>query len=548
MPIRNQNWYNLQSTRRYPLDDKTTGEDDSGGTIRDDIIVDCHIRYPETLGKYLFIQGLTVTPNLVSVVIGAADDLDQTNCPTVAAITVTKPLARNVNELITSFVPGLSGWVAFGPGVETNFVGRYSTPKQTFIGLRNARAYRPLPIPTIGKNTVAQSLTGVISLIAETPVVATYYPAYTVPKYDPETGETNALPVKAIVFSTDAPTAQYNPLTAFLGPCTERPESGNCPKTPIERINGVEPDCETGNINIVVGDGLSAATFEECGGMDITTELGLSMVCEKTPPSERPRRDDCPCEDDDGVSEYCWPQPPEDPDDSNDLTNCTNNAPCSDLPVIATFGECVPCDEAGSGSSAAQSDFETVSGSFNFTDATVPPSECGQSNNFAEGRAWRSNPNSGLNISLFKYCAGDWAYGKTVSARLRPTSGGTRRNGGVVLNYTRAIENGRCRSKYFAVMVDIIAGELQLYRFDGNLLIKENAVPIPYAANSWYALSASAAGTNGSATITATLFNITNGTFVTSLATNVTDYEIINGLAGIISNSSATEFSSFKIE
>jgi len=55
MAIRNQNWYNLQSTRRYPLDDISTGVDDAGAFIREDIIVDCHIRFPNTLGEYLYI-------------------------------------------------------------------------------------------------------------------------------------------------------------------------------------------------------------------------------------------------------------------------------------------------------------------------------------------------------------------------------------------------------------------------------------------------------------------------------------------------------------
>ena len=175
MPIRNQNWYNLQSTRRYPLDDKSTGDDDSGNPIRDDIIVDCHIRYPAALGEYLFVQAINITPNLITILFGLAPSLEATSAPTVATITIDKPAERNVNYSITPFMPGISGWVAFGPGIETNFTGRYSTPMQTFIGQRNARPYRELPIPTIGKAGLSAALQGIVNLVAEEPIVATYY-------------------------------------------------------------------------------------------------------------------------------------------------------------------------------------------------------------------------------------------------------------------------------------------------------------------------------------------------------------------------------------
>lgn len=546
MPVRNQNWYNLQSTRRYPLDDKTTGEDDSGLPIRDDIIVDCHIRYPSTLGKYLFIQGINVTPSLITVIIGAADSLTDTDCPTVAAVTVEKPAARYVNEPLTSFVAGLSGWITFGPGIETNFVGRYSTPMQTFLGLRNARPYTPLPVPSLGKDTVAEFLQGVVNIVAESPITATYHAAYTLPKYDPLTDETNALPVQAIVFSTEAPSAQFNPQTFFLAPCSQRPESGTCDKTPLERINGVEPDCETGNINIVFGGGLAGLPFEECGGIDILTDLGLTLACNRVPDSEKKRKDDCPCESDnnDGT-EYCWPEVP-DPE----FDTCVDEpAPtCAELPLCVSFYSCVDCE---GGEPVTPDGFITTAGFFKNATIEAPPICCDGENpgtTLTPHSVWLSGNNAGLNLGLYRNCAGDWAFGRRISAELRISTGGLKQNGGVVFNHISVTEGGRCRTKYFAAIVDAAASELQLYRFDGTLLIKENAIPISHIIGHWYRISVSVTGANGSASVEIMLHDITAGDQqVALLGVVVSDYEVVNGRAGVIANASATYFNKFEI-
>jgi hypothetical protein len=544
MPVRNQNWYNLQATRRYPLDDKTTGEDDNGAPIRDDIIVDCHIRYPRSVGQYLFVQGINVTPSLVSVIIGAAETLNDTDCPTVAVVTIEKPAAKNVNEPVKAFVPGLNGWIVFGPGIDTNFAGRYSTPIQTFIQQRNARPYTPLPVPSIGKDAIAEYLQGVVNIVAESPVTATYHAAYALPKYDPITDTTTTVPVQAIVFNTDAPSAQFNPQTFFLAPCSQRPESGTCNKTPLERINGIEPDCETGNINLIFSGGLSGLTFAECGGIDILTRLGLTIVCDRIPDSEKTRKDDCPCTNDDGISEYCWP-------DNEPETECfTPDFYCATLPICESFNDCIECD---TGTAARNENFTFLSGQFITSRVDAPPDCCTlheePGSNLSKHGVWMSTNSSGLNIALYKSCAGDWAFYRTVYTELRLRTGGLKQNGGVILNYVRVVEDGLCRTKYFAVLVDAANSELQIYRFNGVLLIKENSTPIVHTPGRWYSLSARAvpAG-NSDAVIQATLKDITTGAVVAALGGYVYDYEIINGKAGLIANGSTTYFNRFEIK
>jgi hypothetical protein len=102
-------------------------------------------------------------------------------------------------------------------------------------------------------------------------------------------------PTRALVFSLDGNITDvaYNPLSYFLGPCAQRPESGTCPNTPIESINGVSPDC-AGNIELKVVDGgpLSIYPFENCGGLGIHLDIDLPEIC-------GPRKYDPPREADD---------------------------------------------------------------------------------------------------------------------------------------------------------------------------------------------------------------------------------------------------------
>jgi hypothetical protein len=286
MSIRNQNWYNLQSTRRYPLDDNSTGIDDAGNLIRDDILVDCNIRFPNTYGKYAYVQGITVSPGLATVLIGAIDNLTGVTGTTIAAVSVTRPVESNVNYAVTGLVPGVHGWITFGPGVEHSFVGRYATAQQSLLNPRNAKTYRPLPIPSIKKLQLNTALQNIVRLSGALPVKVHYVEnagdVIDMTTLNPATREPKLVRagISAIVVELDLSqrTETYDPLRAFLGPCAQRPESGTCPEIPIENINGVAPDCD-GNIDIII-DGFESREFVDCGGVDVLTDLDLPVVCE----------------------------------------------------------------------------------------------------------------------------------------------------------------------------------------------------------------------------------------------------------------------------
>lgn len=349
MSIRNKNWYNLQSTRSYPLDESSTGVDDAGAFVRNDIIVDCHIRFPSAIGEQMYVQGITVSAGLVTVLLGV------TGGQTVAVVSQPKPVTPYVNYLVTGLVPGISGWIVFGPGIDTNFTGRYTNVSQTLLQPRSARPYRELPIPTIGKLGLTTALDGVVNLTASTPVIATY-----------ETITVDAAPQRAIVLRLDNSqiSTTYNPLIEFLGPCGQRPESGTCPKTPIETINGITPDC-SGNINIEF-EGFTAKNFTTCGGLDILTDIGLADVCAANEP-KKPQEfsDDC-CDPDspvfDGITEYCWPDPSTAIELIVDETTFSPDYDCLLLPLCVDFGSCDPSPY-----------FEIRSGLFVPTKTIAPP-------------------------------------------------------------------------------------------------------------------------------------------------------------------------------
>lgn len=271
MPIRNQNWYDLQSTRRYPLHDRATGEDSAGVSLPDNIIVDCYLKYPRTFGRVAFIQSVTVSPGIVTLIVATAENEHSVDASPIAAVSVVKPIQLSKNYAVQPLVPGVVGWFVFGEGAEQNFVGRYQNPIQTLLNPGNAQTYATLPITSLKKKGVNSSLTGVINLEVDAPIVIKLGSVVI-----------NDSEITALTFSLDRAFADvtYNPLAYYLGPCAQRPESGTCPQTPIETINGVTPDCD-GNITFEIepDTGLLLAAFDGCSGIGIDTDVSLPEVC-----------------------------------------------------------------------------------------------------------------------------------------------------------------------------------------------------------------------------------------------------------------------------
>jgi hypothetical protein len=579
MSIRNQNWYNLQSTRRYPLDDVSTGVDDAGEFIRDDIIVDCHIRFPSTLGAYLYVQGITVSAGIVTVLFGAVNNISDTQGTTICAVAIPQPVTPNINYTITEMVPGVSGWIAFGPGVADPFVGRYNGARQTLIQPRNARPYRPLPIPSIGKLGLATTLQGVVNLIAASPVTAKY-----------ETITHGGREHPAIVFRLDDAlvTGDYNPLSQFLGPCAQRPESGTCAKQPIETINGVAPDCD-GNIEIIF-DGFDLRNFEECGGADIITDVGLTNVCrEVNKPKRLPEFDDLCCEptgenillfpdtanfppvgatnllylafdtnkvyrwdgtkyaDTDIVlDEYCWPDPTAAIDLIVNEELDIPNYPCTPLPVCVDFLGCQSFNDV----------FAVRAGVFVQRDTLAPPpcNNCGQSaptinlgSELTNHGTYASAGIGGINIALLKNCATDWALGRSIMTEFKLGTDGAARNGGLILNYVQELQFNSVVTSYVAVIADGARGKIRVLRYRNATFTEELAVNYNAKINTWYRLYSSLNLNGNNLTVTFSLAEL-DGSHAVSGFTDIATPGAVTGAAGLFANQSATFFNKFVVQ
>lgn len=538
MPIRNQNWYDLQGTRRYPLDESSTGVDDAGAFIRDSILVDCHIRFPDTLGLYAYVQGITVAPALVTIVFGVGNHPDDTNGPSIAALSLPRSAAQNVNYELTALQPGVAGWAVLGAGITEEFTGRYTTPQQTLISQRCARSYRPLPVTSLGKLNVATSLQGIVTLTGQAPVTA-----------NAEKVTVDGEEVDAIVFRLEGELQTFNPLQVYQGPCAQRPESGTCPKPPIETINGISPDCN-GNINLVF-DGFDAYPYLQCGGVDVISNTGLSEACaEGEPKSRRVVQDTCyPSQSlSDGDDPYWTPPTPPTPPPivivSESLPDEGWPSSCALLPLCRDFVD------------GDAEDFVTKQGLFVF-EPQQSPGQCGlddapgdNSLTLTEQFTYVSANIVDKNIALFKNCASDWALDKTISVELRLGVGGLLRNGGVVFNYLRGNPGLRIPTTYLAATIDFNPQMLRLLRWNGTRFVVEYSANFDTYVDTWYKLSVRPvlAGANVVVEVAALALDDSVAPLSFSVPVSAARYGDPTGQAGLFSDRSYTYFNKFKIE
>lgn len=591
MGIRNQNWYNLQSTRRYPLDEISTGYDDAGQLIRDDILVDCHVLFPTTLGNCLYVQGLTVSNGMVSVVFGAAPFAGEVSGEPVAYVTVPQPVRPNVNYDVTGLKPGISGWVTFGNGVDTAFSGRYSRSVQTAVLPRCGRTYRALPVSSIAKQGVAATLDGLVRVVGNSPVIATK-----------ETITVGGINYPAIVLRLNKQeiTSAFNPFANYLGPCSQRPESGTCAKPGITSINGIEPDCN-GNIDIdVVGFNTTPGTpnyelFTNCGGMEIISDENLPDLCiaAKADATRTPVDKCCVAKyevsnldglagidaedrfpglivsvldsDDEGTparyslgadlltwtktstteDDCAWPNPAElIPTVIVEELPTQSNYPCVTYPVCCDFNTC----------SGEAPQFETKSGIFNAQSATAPPI-CGTAGlGFTPHNIYAALDNSGLNIALFKNCATDWAISKAIAVEFRIGSTGLERNGGLVLNYLKylaATMNGNTvRTTFIAVVLDVNRGRLRVLRYTNGSPTVETEAAMNVRTDTWYRITATPIVNGVYIALTVSAENLTDPGQATVAATvqiAAADYGTLTGQSGLFAGRSSTYFNKFTV-
>ena len=290
MPVIAQNWYDLNSVRPYPLHDSATRTSDTGERLPNDIIVDLRLSFPNTLGNFAGLASCSVTGSLVSLVFGAASNLDDTPAP-VASLTLEKPVDLFRPHALSPLYDGVAGWVVLGEGTVDRFSGRFSTLRQGLLCSRAAEPYRPSPLVSVGKQGVAPPLAGLVRLMAGNDIEIVREKRE-IPGHRPYPPTGGNLRDVIVIRLRKGKTAEETKeiLDRYRGPCEGRPISGTCgDPPPIESINGVIPDC-LGNITIyVTGYAIVAGVLSNIAYWPMAileSPVSLSELCAQATPAD----------------------------------------------------------------------------------------------------------------------------------------------------------------------------------------------------------------------------------------------------------------------
>jgi hypothetical protein len=289
--IRNHDWYNLNSLRSYPLDDRATRVSDDGLRLPNDILVDASLRFPRAYGRLAFVSSLAVTDFLVTVTFQAVEDIDSP--PVFRPLAAVSALKSNLEGRAVALSPladGVAGWLVFGSGIASVYRGLFTLPRQSLLLPRAARFYRSPQITSLRKEHLRSGLAGLVALEAGTDL--TLEAAERVIE-----GETRT----AVVFRLRAGETSRNVFDLYRGPCEGRPESQNCDSPCVEFLDAAQPDCD-GNLEIEFrGDVHVGVPESGAGGLVLDHELGLTDLCverDRLPDSSGAlplqSEDDCP--------------------------------------------------------------------------------------------------------------------------------------------------------------------------------------------------------------------------------------------------------------
>lgn len=299
MGVTNQDWYNSNASRSYPIDDSASGLDDNNQQLPHHLITDLYLRFPQTAGRYAFFSAVTATPNLVTVTIlstaspNVSSGTDTPATPIdplpLAAISLPRSsLTLRRCYLLDSLYPGAGGWIVFGPGIDDPAASyRFSAPSQSLIMPRCAQAYTVPPVRSLGKINSSTALQGVIELIGGNDI--------TITKEAREIG--NHVADAAVFRLKDKATVDSatNIFQKYQGPCGARPESGNCGSPePMEFLAGVGPDC-CGRVVLELRGCAQATPNADNTGMVLSCNVQLHDACaSQTHPVPLPTpADDC---------------------------------------------------------------------------------------------------------------------------------------------------------------------------------------------------------------------------------------------------------------
>lgn len=565
MTIRNNHWYNLNEQRDYPLDDTASALSDNGHRLPHALIQDLRIRWPIDYGQYAFVSSASVTSHIVTLMIEATDDLDNSPSSSVLIAGVSIPLDELVQGrtyTLETFKEGVGGFITVGSGVDELFKGVFSTPRQSLLTPRAARAVRRPPIPSLGVEQAAVPLKGVVNLVAAAPLqLSKETRVIEGVEYD------NVIVIRLVEETRDIATGTFDEsvFSRFSGPCGRRVGSKSCnDPQPVETINGISPDC----------DGVLTLEFEGCAnvgrntddcGVIIDCNLGLSDSCDPPylptlntgelpsevppvliPPPIPPEPPTGPgvsisevietilalpyCDTfDDGVA-YSF-----DPIGNSLFGFIADDSPDEDFCCVglAPADQYYGCDTSES-ISISESAFEVV----------PIPDVASSYGTVAPGAQARRN------ISLFNGDVQTLYRRYTSDVKIVAGQSGSSRNAGILLNYQLTVSG---LSTYYIALLDIDNSTFGIYYFNGIQLIQLSAVEVTDArTGDWYrvTLQATPAVNQTSVNLSATLAGVTDPTISVTINTSTSSnlWGSDSAKAGVYANRSQTYFSFWRID
>lgn len=504
------NWYARNATRKYPLADSATGIDDNNVRLPHGILADCQLRWPQELGRYAYVGGVTVSSRLVTVTFLATEEPDGTGGFTpLASVTLPLPVREFVNYPVTPSQPGVGGFIAFGD-VSQPCAVRFSGPAQSLLVSRAAAPYPETAVTSIGKKDRGQPLTGIVTLKAGPDILLTQESLEIA-------GETRS----AIVVSLRPSTAGRNVFELYAGQCDARPESHNCEDDGIEKINGVQPDCD-GNLDIVFV-GLETSAYSSCGGEFLETSLGLPDVCPPDIAAELPNFEPC------DVSSLSA----ESAQSSVSSAGSAEPSPCGAMPYREYFERGTPYWTVLAGT------FESVAG------GGPPESSSSSLSASLTDTAFVATSLSRRNVALVSLCGYPSRPGRLLRTQLLlPISAGTRHNGGIVFNY----HDNSGNPFYWIGSLDVDRGRLVVSRFrnGSTLTITSVLLETPAAVEEWYEMTVEI--TSGTSA-TVTLRSLTDPDWpAATVIAPLEDYAPSSGAVGLESERSMAYFTMFSAE
>jgi hypothetical protein len=279
MAVINNNWFNSNSTKRYPIDDIATGESDEGFELPNDLIVDLRIRFPDSLCTFASVGSINCTAKIVTVTFlgcsrypletGEEDPYDQFK--PLAVVSIPKPVTSGIPYSLTPITKGVVGWIVFGEGIEKPFAARFSKASQSIIAPRAAMTYKLPGVTSISVNNETTLLKKDVLLkpIGDLDIVKGQ-------RYVKGVGT-----VDALIFKLKSQTSTENLYKKYIGKCQGRPESESCNKISVEYLNNIQPDC-AGNINLVFSRSQITSTTlvnSDLKGIAVEMPLGMAEAC-----------------------------------------------------------------------------------------------------------------------------------------------------------------------------------------------------------------------------------------------------------------------------